>query len=129
MNTVNLIGRLTKDPDIRFTSGELCVARFTIAIDRPANKQGEKQADYPSCIAFGKTAELIEKHFRKGYRIGVQGKLQTGSYKNKDGATIYTTDVAVEKIDFLEPKKTEVINPAADDVPQGFSQLAEDLPF
>lgn len=129
MNSVSLIGRLTKDPDIRYTGEQLCVARFTLAVDAGKDKDGEGKADFPSCVAFGKTAELIEKYVRKGSQIGIKGAIKTGSYKNKDGNTVYTTDVNAERIYLLDSKKKEEVKPAADDVPQGFSQLAEDLPF
>lgn len=106
MNKVVEIGRLTRDPEIRMTQGDnpMKVARFTLAVDRKGKAGEEKQADYPSCIAFGKVAELIEKYVHKGNRFGIVGHLQTGSYTNRDGIKVYTTDVIVEDIEFLESK-------------------------
>lgn len=103
MNTVTLIGRLTKDPTIKYAN-DLAIADFTLAIDRPPNRNGEKQTDFPRCKAFGKTAETIEKYVGKGQMIGVVGSIQTGSYENREGQTVYTTDVAVQRIDILEWK-------------------------
>lgn len=104
MNTVNLIGNLTKDPDVRYSTSQTAIARFSIAINRPKDKNGNEQTDYPSCIAFGKTAEIIEKYCRKGNKIGITGRIQTGSYQAQDGHTVYTTDVVVERLDLLTPK-------------------------
>lgn len=105
MNNVNLIGRLTRDADIRYTSGGIAIANFSIAVNRRIRKDSnEQEADFISCVAFGKTAELIEKYVNKGNRIGVVGRIQTGKYENKDGKTVYTTDVIVENLEFLEYK-------------------------
>lgn len=105
MNKVILVGRLTKDVEIR-TSGENVFSRFSVAANRPfKNKDGEYDADFPNCVAFGKTAEFIEKYFRKGDMIGLTGRIQTGSYTNKDGVTVYTTEVAVETAEFVSSKK------------------------
>lgn len=105
MNHVSLIGRLTRDPEIRYTSGGISIANFSIAVNRRIRKDSnEQEADFISCVAFGKTAELIEKYVNKGNRIGVTGRIQTGKYENKDGKTIYTTDVIVENLEFLEYK-------------------------
>ena len=105
MNNVNLIGRLTRDADIRYTNGGIAIANFSIAVNRRIRKDSnEQEADFISCVAFGKTAELIEKYVNKGNRIGVAGRIQTGRYENKDGKTVYTTDVIVETLDFLESK-------------------------
>lgn len=105
MNKVILVGRLTKDPVVR-QAGETSVARFTIAIDRRFKKEGEQAADFPSIVAFGKTAEFTEKYFKKGMKVAIEGRLQTGSYTNKDGVKIYTTDVIAEAVEFAESKKT-----------------------
>lgn len=102
MNSVQLVGRLTRDVDIRYTDGGASISRFTVAVDRRFSKDGE--ADFISCISFGKTAEFIEKYFRKGQRIGVTGRIQTGSYTNKDGVKVYTTDVVVDIAEFVESK-------------------------
>lgn len=128
MNKTILLGRLTKDPEER-SNGEMTITRFTVAVDR-RSKDGQT-ADFPSCVAFGKTAEFIAKYFRKGSKIALDGHLQTGSYKNKDGYTVYTTDVVVENAEFAESKKSEAeeqVNKAADEwakLPEG--QI--DLPF
>ncbi|MBE5968807.1 MAG: single-stranded DNA-binding protein [Lachnospiraceae bacterium] len=107
MNKVILIGRLTRDPDVRYTSGEdgVCVARFSLAVDRRYKKDGDAQtADFPSCVAFRKTGEFIEKYAKKGTKLCIEGRLQTGSYTNKDGVKVYTTDVVVENCEFAESK-------------------------
>ncbi len=105
MNKVILMGRLTKDPDIR-GEGTSLVARYTLAVDRRYQKDGEQQTDFISCVAFGKGAEFAEKYLKKGMKIVVCGRIQTGSYTNKDGAKIYTTDVIVEEHDFAESKNS-----------------------
>ena len=105
MNSVVLIGRLTRDPELRYTSGsQMAVATFTIAIDRPVRAGGEKQTDFPRVTVFGKQAENCEKYLAKGRLVGVQGRLQTGSYTNRDGVKVYTTDVIVEDQEFAETK-------------------------
>lgn len=104
MNSVQLVGRFTRDPDVRYTDGGLSVARFSLAVDRRYKKDGEQTADFINCVAFGKTAEFIEKYFQKGMRIGTNGRIQTGSYTNKDGNKVYTTDVVVENCEFVESK-------------------------
>lgn len=101
MNNVTLIGRLTKDPEIRWTDGGLAIAQFTLAIDRPPTKDGEKQTDFPRVKAFGKTAEVIERYVSKGQQIGISGNLQTGSYENREGQKIYTTEVVIRNLDLL----------------------------
>lgn len=103
MNKVELIGRLTKDPSVK-TSGELTIARYTLAVDRRFKKDGEQAADFISCVAFGKAGDFAEKYLHKGTKIAVCGRIQTGSYE-KDGRTIYTTDVVAEEQEFVEPKK------------------------
>ena len=94
------MGRLVKNPDIRYTSGEnqMCIARFTLAVNRKFKKKGEQGADFISCIAFGKRGEFVEKYFQQGTKIVVCGKIQTGSYTNRDGVKVYTTDVVVDEI-------------------------------
>ena len=101
MNKVILMGRLTKDPEVK--TGEKPVARFTLAIDR---KYNTSETDYPSIVAFGKTAEFVGKYLHKGMKVVIEGRLQTGSYE-KDGRKIYTTDVIAESVEFAESKKTE----------------------
>lgn len=106
MNKIILIGRLTKDPETR-QANETSVARFTIAVDRRYKQNGGQAADFPNCVAFGKTAEFIQKYFHKGMKIALEGRLQTGSYTNREGNTIYTTDVVAEAVEFAESKKTD----------------------
>ena len=105
MNKVILMGRLTKDPDIR-GEGTGIVARYTLAVDRRYKRDENESADFISCVAFGKGAEFAEKYLKKGMKIVVCGRIQTGSYTNKDGAKIYTTDVIVEEHDFAESKNS-----------------------
>ncbi|WP_333685678.1 single-stranded DNA-binding protein, partial [Enterocloster lavalensis] len=102
MNSVQLVGRLTRDPDVRYTDGGTTVARFTLAVDRRFKKDGGDEADFISCVAFGKTAEFLEKWFRKGQHLGLTGRIQTGSYVNQEGTKIYTTDVVTENVEFVE---------------------------
>lgn len=104
MNKTNLIGRFTKDPEVRYSTSGTAVTRFTLAVNRKYTKEGEeRQADFISCVAFGKTAEFISKYFNKGKQVGLCGRIQTGSYE-KDGQRIYTTDVVVEDVYFCGSK-------------------------
>lgn len=105
MNKVTLIGRLTKDPDIS-TAGELKVARYTLAVDRKFKKEGQQSADFISIVCFGATAEFASRFLSKGKRIAVIGRIQTGSYTNREGQKVYTTDVVVEEHEFVESKGT-----------------------
>ena len=105
MNKVILMGRLTRDPDVRYSAGEsgTSVARYTLAVDRRFNKRdGEATADFISCVAFGRSAEFAEKYFHQGLKVVVTGRIQTGSYTNRDGNKVYTTDVVVEDQEFVE---------------------------
>lgn len=106
MNKVILMGRLTRDPEVRYTQGDnaSAVARFSLAVDRRFKKDGEQTADFINCVAFGKTGEFIEKYGRKGTKFVVEGRIQTGSYTNKDGQKVYTTDVVIEQVEFAESK-------------------------
>ena len=106
MNKVILMGRLTRDPEVRYSQGEssLAIARFTLAVDRRFKRQGESDADFISCVAFGKTAEHAEKYYRQGLKIAVVGRIQTGSYTNKEGQKVYTTEVVIEESEFAESK-------------------------
>ena len=106
MNKVIEIGRLVKDPDIRYSQGAntTCVARYTLAVDRKFKQEGQPTADFINCIAFGKLGEFAEKYLHKGVKIAVTGRIQTGSYTNKDGQKVYTTDVVVEEQEFCESK-------------------------
>ena len=107
MNKAILMGRLTRDPEVRYTQGEnqMAIARYTLAVDRRFNRNGdENSADFINCVSFGKTAEFAERYFRKGTKITISGRIQTGSYTNKDGAKVYTTEVVVEEQEFAESK-------------------------
>ena len=109
MNKVILMGRLTREPEVRVSAGEnqMSIARFTLAVDRRGRRgEGEQTADFVSCIAFDKTAEFSEKYLRKGTKVVLTGRIQTGSYTNKDGNRVYTTDVVVEDLEFAESKST-----------------------
>ena len=107
MNKVQLVGRLTRDPEIRYSQGEnaTATARFSVAVNRRfKNAEGNYDADFINCVAFGKSAEFVEKYFKKGMAIGLTGRIQTGNYTNKDGQKVYTTDVIVEETEFVESK-------------------------
>ena len=109
MNKVILMGRLTRDPEVRYTQGDnaMAITRYSLAVDRRFKKDGDEQtADFINCIAFGKAGEFAEKYFRKGTKIAVVGRIQTGSYTNKDGQKVYTTDVVVEEQEFAESKNS-----------------------
>lgn len=147
MNSVVLIGRLTRDPEVRYTAAtQMAVATFTLAIDRPVRAGGEKQTDFPRVTVFGKQAENCEKYLAKGRLVGVQGRLQTGSYQNRDGATVYTTDVVADRVEFLEwgdrqsgnggfsaPRQNAFAAPASnsmpEEMPDSFQAIDEDVPF
>ena len=107
MNKVILIGRLTRDPEVRYSQGQqsMAIARYSLAVDRRFKRQGDDQtADFINCVAFGKNGEFAEKYLHKGTKIAVTGRIQTGSYTNKDGQKVYTTDVIVEEHEFCESK-------------------------
>ena len=106
MNKVILMGRLTRDPDVRYSQGEqaMAIARFTLAVDRRFKRDNEQQADFISCVAFARQGEFIEKYAHQGTKLVVEGRIQTGSYTNKDGVKVYTTDVVVENCEFAESK-------------------------
>lgn len=128
------IGRLTKDPEVRYISkSQMAVAAFTVAINRDKDKHGnDRGADYIPVTAFGRQAENCERYLAKGRLVGVQGRIQTGSYTNKDGATVYTTDVVADRVEFLEwgDKEQGGSNPPAESVPEGFQAVsADDIPF
>ena len=141
MNKVILMGRLTRDPEVRYSQGEnsTAIARYTLAVDRRfrRNNDGEQTADFIGCVAFGKSAEFAEKYFRQGIKVVVIGRIQTGSYTNKDGQKVYTTDVVIEDQEFAESKATSQQNqqnnstPATDsdgfmNIPNG---IDEEMPF
>ena len=103
MNSVMLIGRLTRDPEVRYTSvSQMAVANFTLAIDRPVRQGEERKADFPRVVVFGRQAETCEKYLAKGRLVAVEGRIQTGSYQNRNGDTVYTTDVVASRVEFLE---------------------------
>lgn len=139
MNKVILVGRLTRDPEVRYSQGEnaTAVARYTVAVDRRFKRDGEPTADFINCVVFGKSAEFAEKYFRQGLRVAISGRITTGSYTNKDGIKVYTTEVTVEEQEFAESKAESEANktsnqqstPSSDgfiNVPDG---VDEELPF
>ena len=149
MNKVVLVGRLTRNPEVRYSQGEkpTAVARYTLAVDRRIKREGSPTADFIPCVVIGKSAEFAEKYFRQGLKVIVTGRIQTGSYTNKDGQKVYTTDVFIEEQEFAESKSnqgnnsssaasvakpTPNPNPSAPDdngfmnIPDG---LDEELPF
>lgn len=106
MNKVILMGRLTRDPEIRYTQNEekTCIARYTLAVDRRTRQEGQQNADFISCVAFGNAAVFAEKYFRQGTKIVITGRIQTGSYTNREGRKVYTVDVVIEEQEFAESK-------------------------
>nr|UWG02032.1 MAG: Single-strand binding protein family protein [Bacteriophage sp.]UWG21795.1 MAG: Single-strand binding protein family protein [Bacteriophage sp.]UWG74911.1 MAG: Single-strand binding protein family protein [Bacteriophage sp.] len=146
MNKVILMGRLTRDPDVRYTTGEnpLAIARYTLAVDRRFRKDGEATADFISCVVFGRAAEFAEKYFRQGLKITISGRIQTGSYTNREGQKVYTTEIVVEEQEFSESKSSgdngaayyppkQTPPPAPADGADGFMNIPdgieEELPF
>ena len=145
MNKVILMGRLTRDPDVRYSQnsdGAMAIARYTLAVDRRRargnNGAGDEQsADFIGCVAFGRAAEFAEKYFRQGMRVSISGRIQTGSYTNKDGVKVYTTEVIVEEQEFAESKKAagqqDGNNGGYSDAGDGFMNIPdgidEELPF
>ncbi len=132
MNKVILIGRLTRDVEI-YKNNDSTVAKYSLAVDRKYNRE-QQQADFINCVAFGKQGEFAEKYLKKGIKIAVAGRIQTSSYKNKDGQTVYTTDVVVDEHEFCESKeKTDVPKPTPSAYTDGFMNIAdgvdEELPF
>lgn len=133
MNSVQLIGRITKDLEVRYTQSQMAVTSFTLAVDRPVKKGEEKQADFIRCTVFGKQAEMLEKWARKGNRIAIEGRIQTGSYQNKNGDTVYTTDVIANRVEIIDwPEKDEHIgNQATPEqvVADSFAAISESVPY
>lgn len=145
MNKVILMGRLTRDPEVRYSQGDnaMAVARYSLAVDRRFNRSNDEQtADFINCVAFGKAGEFAEKYFHKGTKIAITGRLQTGSYTNKDGVRVYTTDVVVEEQEFAESKNASSGNeggfvpatrPESSGAADGFMNIPdgidEELPF
>ena len=139
MNKVILMGRLVRDPDIRYTQGAepLAVARYTLAVDRRGRRDannGEQSADFINCVAFGKAGEFVEKYLKKGTKILISGRIQTGSYTNKDGNRVFTTEVVVEEHEFTESRNTgsrtgeELPTPQGADA-SGFTDIPDDMPL
>lgn len=138
MNKVILMGRLVRDPEVRYSQGErsTAIARYTLAVDRKFKRDGEPNADFINCVAFGKNGEFAEKYLRKGMKILVEGRWQSGSYTNRDGQKVYTNDCAVESCEFAESKNANQgerpqAAPRADSdgfmsIPDG---IDEELPF
>lgn len=106
MNKVILMGRLTRDPETRYTNGTepMCITRYSLAVDRRGRKEGQQSVDFIGCVAFDKAGEFAEKYFQKGMRIAITGRIQTGSYTNREGQKVYTTDVVIEEQEFAESK-------------------------
>ncbi len=144
MNKVILMGRLTRDPEVRYSQGDSAsaVARYTLAVDRRFKRDGEQSADFINCVAFGRAAEFAERYLRQGVKIAVTGRIQTGSYTNRDGVRVYTTDVVIEEQEFAESKAASASNsgyqaaPAPSpnvDIGDGFMNIPdgidEELPF
>lgn len=138
MNKVILMGRLTKDPEVRYSQGEkpMAIARYTLAVDRKFKRDGEPNADFINCIAFGKNGEFAEKYLHKGMKILVEGRWQSGSYTNRDGQKVYTNDCVVESCEFAESKnasQSERPQPAPQTDSDGFMSIPdgidEELPF
>ena len=133
MNKVILMGRLVRDPDVRYSqnSQPMAIARFTLAVDRRVKKDNQQSAGFISCIAFGKTGEFVEKYLSKGTKVVVEGHWQTGSYKNTDGVTIYTNDCVVDSMEFAESKKEN--NDPQNEIPEEFmnvpNDISEEIPF
>lgn len=125
MNNVSLVGRLAKDPEVRYTQDNLAIARFTLAVSR----RKANEADFLNITAFGKTAEFVEKYFHKGMRMGLNGRIQTGSYTNQEGKKVYTTEVVADNVEFVE-SKTEPTNKTeqTDDFME-MTDGMENLPF
>lgn len=137
MNKVLLMGRLTRDPEVRYAQGDksTAIARYTLAVDRRFKRDGDANADFINCVAFGKAAEFAEKYYKRGIKIIISGRIHTGSYTNRDGQKIYTTDVVVEEQEFAESKSNGQQNSSGQtassgdgfmNIPDG---IDEELPF
>ena len=133
MNSVQLIGRLTRDPEVRYTDGGVSIARFSLAVERRFKQENGADADFINVVSFGKTAEFIEKYFRKGMKVALNGRIQTGSYTDKDGKKVYTTDVIAENVEFCESKQSNAQEAKDSNVNNDFlnvpEEINEDLPF
>lgn len=143
MNKAILIGRLVRDPEVRYTQSDnsTCIASFTIAVDRKFKREGEQSADFINCVAFGKLGEHVERYYRKGLKTALTGRIQTRNYTNRDGLKVYLTEVVVEELEFAESKNsgekavcgTEKLNKKSSDPLDGFMSIPdaidEELPF
>lgn len=135
MNKVILIGRLTRDPDVRYGgANNSCVCRYSLAVDRRFKQDNQPTVDFINCVAFGKSGEFAEKYFHKGAKIGIVGRMQTGSYTNKDGQKVSTTDIVVEEQDFAESKASKANQSAQKPTSSdGFmsipDNIVEEMPF
>lgn len=137
MNKVFLAGRLTRDPEVRYTQGDkpAAIARYTLAVDRRFKRDGDANADFINCVAFGKAAEFAEKYYKKGIKIIISGRIQTGSYTNRDGQKVYTTDVVIEEQEFAESKSSNQQNSSGSAASSGDSfmnipdGIDEQVPF
>lgn len=131
MNLVSLIGRIVADPEMKYTNGGATIAKFRIAVPRRFKKDGQPDTDFLNCLAFGKTAEFVEKYFKKGMRVALNGSIQTGSYKNKDGQTVNTVDIVADNVEFVESKQEQ--KPEAAGADNGFMYVPDgsegELPF
>lgn len=132
MNKVILMGRLVRDPEVK--TGEMTIARYSLAVDRRFKRDGEATADFINCVAFGKSGEFAEKYLRKGTKVAVTGRIQTGSYTNKDGQKVFTTDVIVEEQEFAESKNSASTGAQSANTNNGFMDIpsgldGEELPF
>lgn len=128
MNKCVMCGRLTKDPEVRVTQGNnpTTIARFNLAVNRKIKREGQPDADFFNCIAFGKQAEFVEKYLKKGTKVILSGRLENDNYKNKDGQMVYSIQVSVEEIEFAESKSSEEKKDNFMDIPEG---MEADLPF
>ena len=127
MNKVILVGRLTRDPEVRYGgANNTAVARFSLAVDRRFKRDNEPNADFINCVAVGKSAEFIEKYFKKGVKVSICGHIQTGSYTNKDGQKVYTTDVFVEEQEFAESRNASQQNNNVQAGPSPYGNMPTD---
>ena len=131
MNNVNLLGRLTRDPEVRYTQSQMAVATFTLAVDRMARAGEEKKADFLRVTCFGKTAENCERFLFKGKRAAVSGRIQTSTYE-KDGKTVYSTDIIADRVEFIDWGEKVAENERqtpSEPIPSGFAAVDDELPF
>mgnify|MGYP001066853278 CR=1 FL=1 len=142
MNICVLIGRTTREVEVRYTGEQMAIANFSIAIDRPPRRDGTKETDFPRITVFGRQAETCEKYLRKGRLVAIQGRIQTGSYVNKNGDKVYTTDVVADRVEFLDwgdrdgsrssggSQRQEQESSLSSDIPKGFEAIDDDdIPF